>query len=238
MKTFAINRVWLSMGALAICAAMAGSSAAQYQVNQPGDPAPNAPNANPNAANSPTRKPGVELYGNNNRDKPVLYPAQSEPLPSEILIATQRSGATPSELRTRADALGPLTPNGRADYIPPLSPYELATGLTPPVIFGPAWSRPAVGYRPLPPGPGVESGPQTSQTGEKNRRRIEGSPLNVTPDPLLPTQPFNAQIPPPRPLGPVTYVNTTVTRPLHYIRPTTQPTTAPSLAPTARPTGK
>jgi hypothetical protein len=225
--------------------AIAPFSQGQYQVSQPGEAGPNAPGANPNGPNTPDRAAGVELYGNNNRDKPVRYPAQTGYLPSETLIATQRSGATPSELRTQADAAGPLSTNGPADYIPVLSPLQRAVGASQPTLFGPAWlTQPVTSYR-VPRAPTGELNSSANRHGDP--RAIPGrSPLEVTPGALPPIQPSDIEnryiaqrIPVGQPLGPVTSVNTTVNRPIRYTRPQTQPATKPaatqpSLAPTAQ----
>jgi hypothetical protein len=239
-------RTVLSVGIMVIFLLSAGSTFAQYQVSQPGEAGPNGPGSDPNAVNSPTRPPGIELYGNNNREKPVLYPPQTEYLPSEILFATQRSGATPSEIRTQADRIGPLSPNGAADYIPLLSPLQRAMGATPPVLFGPAWqTRPVVNYNGNAPTPELNTA--SLQPGinpsAANRTQPETSPLDVTPKPLNPMQPLNSQVRTGQPLGPVTSVNITITRPLLRTRlakqpATTQPATQPSLDKTVRPIGE
>ena len=146
--------------------------------------------ADPNANNSPNRQPGVEIYGNNNRDKPVRYPPQVEYLPSEILIAQQRSGATPSEIRTRADWLGPLTPNGNADYIPPMSALQRALGVTPPSPFRPQWqTSPGVVNRPIGTGNNGEVNPTLENPtliAARERQRQAGSPAqSITPGPMI-----------------------------------------------------
>jgi hypothetical protein len=236
----------LPVGIVTLFLMSAGSTFAQYQVSQPGEAGPNGPGSDPNAVNSPTRLPGIELYGNNNREKPVRYPPQTEYLPSEILLATQRSGATPSEIRTQADAIGPLSPNGRADFIPLLSPLQRAMGVTPPVLFGPAWqTRPVVTYNGKAPTPELNVTPPQPGTNAPgvNRSQVEPSPLDVTPKPVNPMQPLGGQMITAQPLGPVTVVNITVNRPLVRTHPATQPATTqpapqPSLEKTVRPIGE
>src|SRR5258708_31657022 len=128
MKSFTrITGAALIATALTV-AAMSWPALAQYQVSQPGEPGPNAQTTNSNTpTNTPAAAaPGRELYGNNTAERVPRYGPQKEYLPSEILIARQRSGALPSELRTQADSVGPLAPNGQADYIPVLSPLPRA----------------------------------------------------------------------------------------------------------------
>lgn len=241
------RRTLLSVGMAALFLISAGSTFAQYQVSQPGEAGPNGPGSDPNAVNSPTRQAGVELYGNNNREKPVHYPPQIEYLPSEILFATQRSGATPSEIRTQADRIGPLSPNGAADYIPVLSPLQRATHVTPPALFGPAWQRPAVTYNTNAPTAELNTVPPQQGIHPSTVSRPsspETSPLDVTPKPVNSMQPLNSQqMIVTQPLGPVTSVNITVNRPLlrtHLAKQpaTTQPATQPSLDKTVRPIGE
>lgn len=238
-KPFVNRPLFLRFGLFTACLLFAGSTFAQYQVSQPGEA---GPNAKPDNANSPNRQPGIELNGNNNRDKPVRYPTQTGYLPSEILIATQRSGATPSELRTQADAVGPLSSNGPADYIPGLSPLQRAVGATPPVLFGPAYfNSHAMSFRNAGPIPSGVINPDPVQAGINRAKSNETSPSNVTPGPVYTQQPVSTQIFSGRAIGPVTAQEGTVSHPLHYLRPpSTQPTTQPSenhpsLAPTVNP---
>lgn len=234
--------MYLPLATLVASLLMSGTTFAQYQVSQPGEAGPNANNAKPDPANSPNRQPGTELYGNNNRDKPVRYPTQTGTLPSENLIAIQRSGATPSELRAQADRVGPLSPGGASDYIPALSPLQQAVGATPPVLYGPAWANShAMTYRNTGPVPSGVINPDPLQAGINRSQATETSPLNVTPGPINTRQPINAQVSSGHPVGSITAQEGTVSRPIHYIRPpSTQPATQPSqnqpsLAPTAHP---
>lgn len=224
-----------------------GRAFAQFQVSQPGEEGPNGPSSNPNAVNSPTRQPGVELYGNNNRDKTPRYSPQTEYLPSEILIATQRSGATPSELRTQADRVGPLSPNGSADYVPLISPMQRIYGSSPGNVFGPAWLNPPTqSYRGNAPLPmlNVSDAQNAAPHRQGNPDNADRSPLNVTPAPLSPLQPLNNQPIVRQPLGQATRVDSTESHPLTRTRPgsahpaSTQPSTRPSLADPLSPFGE
>ena len=128
----------------------------------------------------------------------------------------------------QAEAVGPLSPNGAADYIPAQSPLQHALGLTPPYLFGPAWLRsPWSTQRMMPPAPVASSGVV--------RPRVEESEPAAIPDHR---QPFNAAIPAGARLGPVTSVDRTINRPLNRVGPpTTRPTenSFPSLAPVLAP---
>ncbi len=239
-KQFTHRPIFFRVGLASLFSLFAGSALAQYQVSQPGEP---GPNAKPDNSNSPDRQVGIELNGNNNRDKTIRYPSQTGYLPSEILIARQRSGATPSELRTQADAVGPLSPNGQADYIPALSPLQQAVGASPPILFGPAYlNSHTMSYRNTGPTPSGIINPDPVQTGITRGQKTESSPLNVTPGPVYVQQPLNTQISSGRAIGPITSQETTVSRPLRYVRPpatqsaATQPSeNHPSLAPTVNP---
>ena len=80
-----------------------------------------------------------ELYGNNKASNPPLYGPQSEPLPSESLLAIQRSGVLPSELRYAAESVGPLAPNGVMSYLPAQSAVQQALRSRPANLWGPAY---------------------------------------------------------------------------------------------------
>ena len=243
MKTIpSYQRGFISFATL-MCLLLTGSAFGQFQVNQPGEEGPNGPSSNPNAVNSPTRQPGVELYGNNNREKAIKYPPQTGSLPSEVLIAIQRSGATPSELRTQADRVGPLSPNGSADYVPLISPLQRAVGANPPNLFGPAWLNPPTqSYRQNVPLPELnDSGTLVGTSRRVSVGKTDQSPQYVTPQPVSPNQPLNTQFIARQPLGPVTRVDTTVSRPVTRTRPSatqpasTQPAGGPSLGDSVRP---
>jgi hypothetical protein len=68
------------------------------------------------------RQVNNSLYGGSNMSMgSVKYGGSgttSRPMPSEVRNAYYKSGATPSEVRMNAAAMGPLTPNGPIDYIP------------------------------------------------------------------------------------------------------------------------
>lgn len=73
-------------------------------------------------------------------------PHQFELLPSEALMAAQRSGALPSELLMGAQQAGPLNPYGAISYIPNESPLQRAMRLPPPQLYNPAYHiSPALG---------------------------------------------------------------------------------------------
>ena len=81
-----------------------------------------------------------ELYGNNDYgafSQRRYY--QTGILPSERLLAEQRSGAMPSEFRLQADAVGPLAPNAPMAYIPEQSPLQRALNMPPPQLYNPAY---------------------------------------------------------------------------------------------------
>lgn len=60
-------------------------------------------------------------------------------LPSEALMAEQRSGALPSELLMEAQQAGPLNPYGAISYIPGQSPLQRMMRLPPPQLYNPAY---------------------------------------------------------------------------------------------------
>jgi hypothetical protein len=213
------------------CCCTALTARAQYQVRNPGDSPQGANLATTQAADRPV---GFELYGNN-ANRPVRYPTQTAPLPSETRMAIERSGALPSEIRMQAEAVGPLSPNGPMDYVPALSPLQRALGVTPPVLWGPAWDKPT------PPAPdGRQTQPLTPAQGRSSKAgagpAAERSPQDVTPSPIV-QQPFDARLQN-SPLGPANRGESVVTREGVVTRrlyrpagpPTTRPTTNPSLA--------
>lgn len=123
--------------ALLGCAAMAF---AQNQQASPGTPQP-APKAQALQGGAPVdTRVNRELYGNDRPTNVPLYGPQFEPLPSETLIATQRSGALPSEIRAQAEAVGPLAPYGAASYIPAESALQRASRVRPPALWGPTYN--------------------------------------------------------------------------------------------------
>src|SRR4051812_45385143 len=110
MRQVSLNNAVLVGTACAATLLLVLHAGAQYQVQNPGDPGPNASGYNVATTQSTDRRPGVELYGNNSN--PQLRPFQTNPLPSETRMAIERSGALPSEVRFQAQQVGPLSPNG------------------------------------------------------------------------------------------------------------------------------
>jgi hypothetical protein len=219
--------VMTALAAIFSCTAL--TARAQYQVRSPGDSPQGTNVATTQAADRPV---GMELYGNN-ANRPVRYPTQTAPLPSETRMAIERSGALPSEIRMQQEAVGPLSPNGPMDYVPALSPLQRALGVTPPVLWGPAWDKPT------PPAPdGRQTQPLTpARAGQsKAGTGVERSPQDVTPSPIV-RQPLDARLQN-SPLGPANRGESVVTREGVVTRrlyrpagpPTTRPTTNPSLA--------
>ena len=69
----------------------------------------------------------------------LLYGPQVQPLPSEVRMAIQRSGALPSEILINSQAVGPLSPHGAMDYIPDQSPVQKARWAKLINLWGPAY---------------------------------------------------------------------------------------------------
>lgn len=120
---------------------------------------------------NPTLNPAGTLQNYRPNDYSVgesIYyrtPRQFELLPSETLMAEQRSGALPSELLIGAQQAGPLNPYGSISYIPAQSPLQRAMRLPPPQLYNPAYHiSPSLGQ------------PSIS-TGVINYSRAVGSPL-------------------------------------------------------------
>ncbi len=88
-------------------------------------------------------------------------PQQFELLPSERLMAFQRSGMMPSEYRMNLEAIGPLAPQGDVEAIEPQSLLQRELRLPPPILFNPAYITPppanANAPQPPPPLPSAES---------------------------------------------------------------------------------
>src|SRR5260221_8349359 len=82
-------------------------------------------------------------------------PQQFELLPSERLMAFQRSGMMPSEFRMNVESIGPLAPQGAVNYIEPQSLLQRELRLPPPILYNPAYVTPppANANAPQPPPP-------------------------------------------------------------------------------------
>lgn len=108
-------------------------------------------------------------------------PQQFELLPSERLMAFQRSGMTPSEYRMNVESIGPLAPQGAVDYIEPQSLLQRELRLPPPVLYNPAYVRPlqANANAPVPPPP-LPSG----ESFYLKRPGVGPSPSILTPGPI------------------------------------------------------
>jgi hypothetical protein len=165
-----------------------------------------------------------ELYGNDRPTNVPLYGPQFEPLPSEALLATQRSGALPSEIRAQQNAVGPLAPYGAASYIPAESPLQRANRVRPPALWGPSY----VGQR-MPSGTGAPA-PNPSASVQQDvipgerRTEVPPSPRYVTPQAMPSGYRLSANP------DVLSREETTTYRILPRTRPlTTQPTTQPSL---------
>jgi hypothetical protein len=206
------------------CAAL--TARGQYQVRNPGDPAVGPSGTNLATTQAADRPVGFELYGNN-ANRPVRYPTQTAPLPSETRMAIERSGALPSEIRMQQEAVGPLSPNGAMDYVPALSPLQRAMGVTPPVLWGPAWDQPTP---PAPDGRQTQPLMPAQGRGTKAAGAPARSPQDVTPSAIV-QQPVDGRIQTPQ-LGAANRGESVVTRRLYRPAgpPTTRPTTNPSMA--------
>jgi len=171
-----------------------------------------------------------ELYGNDRPTNVPLYGPQFEPLPSETLIATQRSGALPSEIRAQQDAIGPLAPNGAASYIPSESALQRASRVRPPTLWGPAYAG-----RSSPMQTGTASpipAPSVQQDVIPGERRLDApppppSPQYIQPQMVQPRQTSYRLGDRPQQEETTTYRILPRTRPLATQPSTTQPT--PSL---------
>jgi len=81
---------------LVMCVLPGGLLLAQYMVN-------------PRVDNS--------LYGAGNINGSVKYPNSSVPMESETRHAHLKSGASPAEIKARANAVGPMPSGGKMDYV-------------------------------------------------------------------------------------------------------------------------
>jgi hypothetical protein len=146
---------------IAALALGAGALWAQYQVN-------------PQASMQVNRGlAGTPMTGS------VRYAQTSMPMNSEVRYAAVRSGALPSDIRAGYGAMGPLSPGGAMDYIPPAPSWTASKSAPPPAAQGgAAYSVGSVRYAPT-------SAPM--------------QPLPVAVSPSL-VQPSNLAIPKPAPL--------------------------------------
>jgi hypothetical protein len=79
----------------------------------------------------------------------VRYAPTSVAMPSEVRNAYWQSGALPSDIRMGYASLGPLTPGGAMDYIPPKPDYLTKPSGAPPAAMGSgAYSTGSVRYAP------------------------------------------------------------------------------------------
>lgn len=108
-------------------------------------------------------------------------PQQFELLPSERLIAFQRSGMLPSEYRLNLQAIGPLAPQGDVEAIEPQSLLQRELRLPPPILFNPAYVAPppANANAPQPPPP-----LPSSDSFYLKRSDLTPSPSRLNPAPI------------------------------------------------------
>ena len=111
-------------------------------------------------------------------------PQQFELLPSERLMAFQRSGMLPSEYRMNLESIGPLAPQGSVEAIEPQSLLQQELRLPPPVLFNPAYVRPlpANANAPLAP-PALPSG-ESFYLRRSNAVPALSNPSNLSPAPI------------------------------------------------------
>lgn len=113
---------------LAIMAATIAQFAANNQVN---------PQLAPASTKAKNYRPNDYSVGESIHYRRPAY--QTAILPSEALIAAQRSGALPSELRMNAQQAGPLNPAGAVAYIPGQTTVQQLMRLPPPQLYNPAY---------------------------------------------------------------------------------------------------
>lgn len=150
-------------------------------------------------------------------------PYQTMLLPSEALIAAQRSGAMPSELLIQAQRAGPLNPDGTIAYIPGQTTLQQLMRLPPPQLYNPAYhlspplaqasaagspagsiaygtvQRAALNYRLPPPAPPSVT-PRPTRTYSRPGPAPEGS-ASDSPPATAPSETALPQPPPPTDLG-------------------------------------
>ena len=81
----------------------------------------------------------------------VRYAPTSVAMQSEVRNAYWQSGALPSDIKMGYAALGPLTPGGAMDYIPPKPNYLTKPSAAPPAPMGSsAFSTGSIRYAPAP----------------------------------------------------------------------------------------
>jgi hypothetical protein len=123
----------------------------------------------------------------------VHYASTSMPMQSEIRYAQWASGATPSEIRTSYNRIGPLSPGGAMDYIPPRPDLTAKVDAGPPQAMGSsAYGMGSVRYAPAP-----SAGVPTLQTPVSQSLVARSNPIQP-PKP----QPMPAPSPTPRPTSP------------------------------------
>ena len=68
-----------------------------------------------------------QIYGNSGPVRAagtIQIPSATYATPSQTRMAIHASGATPSQLKTEYNRIGPMTPNGAISYVPPpVNPY-------------------------------------------------------------------------------------------------------------------
>ena len=171
---------------IALLAAVALSQAwAQYRVNT----APTGgARVNPQAPMQVNRGlAGTPMTGS------VHYASTSMPMQSEIRYAQWASGATPSEIRAGYNRVGPLSPGGALDYIPPRPDLTAKADAGAPRAMGSAaYGMGSVRYAPEPAG-----GIATVQT-PVSQSLVARKPTIPKPQPM----PAPTPTPPPKPTSP------------------------------------
>lgn len=107
-----------------------------------------------------------------NANGTIRYGTQVGMLPSEIRYATERSGATPSELRARRNALGPGLPDPRG-YIPGPTPLQQLMRTPTVELYNPANT----------PGPPPALAPNAPPLPQQTQVPAPSSPPNPNPPP-------------------------------------------------------
>jgi hypothetical protein len=113
---------------LVVVAAAIAQVAANMQVN---------PQLGPTSTQAQNDRPNDYSVGQSIHYRRPAY--QTAILPSEALIAAQRSGALPSELRMNAQRAGPLNPYGAVAYIPGRTTVQQSMRLPAPQLYNPAY---------------------------------------------------------------------------------------------------
>jgi hypothetical protein len=168
---------------------------------------------------------GRELYGNNDSSGLFHYTHQVLLLPSEVRYAIERSGAMPSEIRFRADQVGPLAPYGIGSYIPAESEFQRAVHAKPPILFGPA-------YGPQPQAPAPPPGPVPSAQVISGQAYVHAREFAPAPAiGYLSPQAMDASLPAGTFIRPYSSYDTAES--IHNYPLLRRPTTAPTTQPTA-----